>query len=196
MRPASPATTTATAATTAATISTPTTTTAPVPLAQLVALARRSLPALGDLTVTYASVVTTTKQAAENWLEPGSVPVGASNPRAFLVVLRGKFVCESCTRPSGASAPRGSSAQFVWIPGAGVTDFGLTPRVPTGLSHLGRVLRIYLQRLPPHVMPPPPIRPAPLIPVRAHPVMPLRVSPAAPSHAVPVLPLANGSPAN
>jgi len=188
-------------------------TTAPVPVAQLVALARRSLPGLGDSTVTYASVVTTTKQAAENWLEPGSVPAGASNPRAYLVVLSGRFVCESCTRPSGASAPRGSSAQFVWVPGVGLSDFGLTPRVPPGLRHLGRVLKIYLPRIPPHVIPPPPIRPSPRMPVRAHPMTPSRVSPADPSHvvtvapshvaapstpsgSVPVPPLADGSPVN
>jgi hypothetical protein len=139
-------TTATTAATTATTAATSTTTaaasTGPVPIARLVALARRALPGLGDSTVTYASVVTTTKKAAENWLEPGSVPATGANPRAYVIVLHGRFVCQPCTRPSGARATRGSSAQLVWVPGAGVTDVGLTPRVPTGLPDLGRVVRI------------------------------------------------------
>jgi len=144
-------------ATTTATV--PAGATAPVPVAQLVALARRSLPGLGDVTVTSASVVTTTKRAAEDWLEPGSVPPGTSNPRAYLIVLDGRFVCQSCSRPSGATAPRGTSAQFLWVPGTGVTDFGLTARVPTGLSHLGRVVKIGLGRpLLVHGMPPPGLR--------------------------------------
>jgi len=184
--PADSATTTAT--TTAATTTTTTTndaaTSAPVPVAQLVALARGSLPGLGDSTVTSASVVATTKEAAENWLEPGSVPAGASNPRAYLIVLHGRFVCRPCSRPSGASAPRGSSAQFIWVPGRGVTDFAVTPSVPTGLHHLGRVvkIRIGLPRLP-KGMPPPGVRRV---------VMPSHAAPATPWHAVPshVVPVA------
>jgi hypothetical protein len=170
MQPAHPRTATAATASTG-----------PGPIAQLVALARRSLPGLGDSTVTYASVVATTKKAAENWLEPGSVPATGASPRAYLIVLHGRFVCQSCTRPSGARTTRGSSAQLVWVPGAGVTDVGLTPRVPTGLPHLGRVVRIYLGRLlPTHVIPSPPIRPVPAPVLRAHPVTPSRVTPATP----------------
>ena len=182
MQPGHSATTptSAAAATTAATETAAVRTGAPVPTAQLLAVARRSVPGLRDATITSASVVTTTKEAAENWLEPGSVPATGSSPRAYLIVLRGRFVCRSCTRPAGASAPRGSSAQLIWIPGAGVTDFGLTPRVPTGLNRLGRVVRIYLgRRVPPHAVPPPPIRLAPA-PVRAHPVTPSRTAPVAP----------------
>ncbi|MGH2881771.1 MAG: hypothetical protein ACRDPA_03545 [Solirubrobacteraceae bacterium] len=187
------------------------TTNGAVPVAQLVALARGSLPGLGDSTVSYASVVTTTKGAAENWLEPGSVRAAGSSPRAYLIVLRGRFVCQSCTRPLGASAPQGSSAQLIWIPGVGVSDFGLTTRVPTGLNRLGRVLRLSLRRhLLVHVMPPPPIRLVPATPLRAHPVTPLRETPVAqapvaassvpsrvvPSRAVPVTPpgMMNGTP--
>jgi hypothetical protein len=188
------ATTTTAATTTAATTATGTTTaatsTGPVRIARLVALARRSLPGLGDSTVTYASVVTTTKKAAENWLEPGSVPATGASPQAYVIVLHGRFVCQSCTRPSGARATRGSSVQLVWVPGAGVTDFGLTPRVPTGLPHLGRVVRIYLGRLlPTHVMPSPPIRPVPAPVLRAHPVTPSRVIAATPRG------MMNGTPA-
>jgi hypothetical protein len=163
------------------------TTTGAMPVAPLVALARRSLPGLGGSTVTYASVVTTTKEAAENWLEPGSVAAAGSSPRAYVMVLSGRFVCQSCSRPPGASAPRGSSAQLVWVPGAGVSDFGLTPRVPAGLSHLGRVVRIYLGTpLASKVIPPPGLR-RPGTPSRVLPVAPSRaVAPTAQLHVVPV----------
>ena len=188
----------------------PPTASAPVPVAQLVALARGSLPGLGDSTVTSASVVATTKEAAENWLEPGSVPAGASNPRAYLIVLHGRFVCRSCSRPSGASAPRGSSAQFIWVPGRGVTDFAVTPSVPTGLHYLGRVVKIRIGLpLLPKGMPPPGVRrvvmpshaapatPWHAVPSHVVPVGPARaVAPSAPSRAVPVTPpgMENGTP--
>jgi hypothetical protein len=196
---------TATATTKTATMKTATTN-GLVPVAQLVALARRSLPGLGDSTVSYASVVTTTKGAAENWLEPGSVSAAGSSPRAYLIVLRGRFVCQSCTRPSGASAPHGTSAQLIWVPGVGVSDFGLTAGVPTGLDRLGHVLRITLRRhLLVHVVPPPPIRAQPATRLPAHPVMPPSEAPVAqapvaasgvPSRAVPVTPpgMMNGTP--
>jgi hypothetical protein len=178
--PAHPGTTTTAAGANAA---------APVPVAQLVALARRSLPGLGDVNVTSASVVATTKRAAENWIEPGSVPPGAFSPRAYLIVLHGRFVCQSCSRPAGASEPHGSSAQFIWVPGTGVSDFGLTPRVPTGLNHLGRVVKLSLARpLLVHAIPPPGLRHA-VRPSLPTPATSSRVLPDAPAHVVPTAPL-------
>ena len=170
---------------------------ASVPVAQLVALARGSLTGLGGANVASARVVRTTKRAAEYWMEPGSVPPAGSNPPAYLVVLSGPFVCSSCTGPAGAPEPRGSSAQFIWIPGKGVSDFGLSQAVPTGLNRLGRVVKIHLgPPLNSHVIVPPPVRLRPATPSHALPTSPshaLRTSPShalptSPSHALPVTP--------
>jgi hypothetical protein len=114
-----------------------------LPVAQLVAVARDALRGLSDPNVSTASVVVTTKRAAENWMEPGAVPPGPSNPIAYLIVLRGRFICTSCSFLS-ARAPRGGSAQAVWVPGQGVSDSGLTRSVPPGLAKLGPVFRLRL----------------------------------------------------
>ncbi|MEA2158437.1 MAG: hypothetical protein QOD66_817 [Solirubrobacteraceae bacterium] len=115
-----------------------------LPVAQLVALARDSLPGLNDPRVRTASVVATTKNAAENWMTPGAVPPSHPNPVAYLIVLQGRFVCTSCSFPRGAKAPRGRFSQAVWIPGQGVSDGGLTPKLPPGLSKLGQVVKLTL----------------------------------------------------
>ena len=118
--------------------------TSPLPLAQLVALGTSSASGLNDAAVKTALVVTTTEHAAENWLEPGAISPTATDPRAYLVVLAGRFICTRCSYPAGAKPPRGRSAQIVWIPGQGVRDFGLTERVPGGLDRLGRAVKINL----------------------------------------------------
>jgi hypothetical protein len=115
-----------------------------LPIAQLVALAAGSARGLHDRSVTSALVVATTKNAAENWLEPGAVPPGPTDPRVYVVVLSGKFVCTLCSAPAGAQLPHGHSAQFIWQPGRGVTDFGLTAHAPWGIDRLGRVVTIAL----------------------------------------------------
>ncbi len=122
----------------------PETTRAPLPLARLAALARKSARRLDDAHVKTALVVATTERAAENWLEPGAISPAAADPRAYLIVLRGRFICTQCSYPPGAKPPRGRSAQIVWVPGHGVSDFGLTQRVPGGLRKLGRVVKIEL----------------------------------------------------
>jgi hypothetical protein len=117
---------------------------ATLPLAQVVVLAKNSANGLGDDRVTAAFVVATTKHAAESWLEPGAVSPGATVARAYVIVLKGRFVCTHCSYPAGAKPPNGRSAQIIWVPGQGVTDFGLTQRVPGGLDKLGRVVKIDL----------------------------------------------------
>jgi hypothetical protein len=114
---------------------------AKLPVAQLVALARDSLRGLDDPSVATASVVVTTKNAAEAWMEPGAVPPSHPDPKAYLVVLQGRFICESCSF-LGPNAPRGRSSQFVWIPGSGVPDGGLTRKPPPALGKLGRVITL------------------------------------------------------
>ena len=122
----------------------PAETRARLPLTQLVSLAKHSASELNDARVTTAVVVATTKYAAENWLEPGSNSPGAAGPRAYLIVLQGRFRCALCSYPAGAKPPRGRSAQIIWVPGQGVSDFGLTQRVPRGLESLGHVVKIDL----------------------------------------------------
>jgi hypothetical protein len=121
-----------------------------LPVAQLVALARDELRGLGDPNVKTASVVVSTKNATENWMEPGAVPPSDPNPLAYLIVLQGKFTCENCSGPPTGKPPKGRSAQFNWIPGVGGSDFGLTRAVPPGLAKLGRVitLRLVSPRIP------------------------------------------------
>lgn len=64
--------------------------------------------------------------------------------RYYLVVLRGRFVCAWCPRPEGAKSPRGSLALRVWSPSTGNNGVGLSSKLPTSMSHLGRPTRISL----------------------------------------------------
>jgi hypothetical protein len=120
-----------------------------LPHGRLVAIARGAAAEFGDRHVSSALVVRTRKNEAENWLEPGAVPRSAANPRVYVIVLRGRFVCGICSAPPGAKLPRGRSAQIIWVPGKGVTDFGLTARMPRGLQRLGHVRRISWSAAPP-----------------------------------------------
>jgi hypothetical protein len=108
------------------------------------ALAKSTASGLNDASVKTALVVATAKHAAEGWLEPGAISPGAADPRAYLIVLKGRFICTHCSYPAGAKPPRGRWAQSIWIPGQRVSDFGLTQRLPGGLDKLGRVVKINL----------------------------------------------------
>jgi hypothetical protein len=120
---------------------------ATLPLAQLVALAHSTASGLNDPRAKTALVVATTKHAAEEWLEPGAISPGAADPRAYLIVLKGRFICTRCSYPAGAKPPRGRSVESIWVPGQGVGDFGLTQNVPGGLDKLGRIVKINLLAL-------------------------------------------------
>ncbi len=117
-----------------------------IPVQTLAAIARSESAALGDPGVRTALLVATRKDAAENWMEPGAIPPGPTNPRAYVIVLHGRFVCQACSAPAGAQLPHGHSAQVLWVPGRGITDFGLTAQTPRGLKKLGRVMTIGLGR--------------------------------------------------
>jgi len=54
----------------------------------------------------------------------------------YLIVLHGRFVCNSCSRPPGAKPQRGTIATNVWSPTAGRTDFGLRRSLPGAVSRL------------------------------------------------------------
>jgi hypothetical protein len=94
-------------------------------------------------------VIATRKNAAEHVTTPGAVPADPHNPRAYLILIRGRFVCSSCSGPVGAEPPRGRVAYEIWMPGHGISDFGLQRAVPRGLHRLGRVVRLRL--VPPRI---------------------------------------------
>jgi hypothetical protein len=71
---------------------------AKLPVDQLVALARDELRGLDDMHVKTASVVATTKNSAENWMEPGAVPPTHPDPMVYLIAVHGRFICESAAR--------------------------------------------------------------------------------------------------
>ncbi len=115
-----------------------------LPTRRLVALAKRLADGLGDPRVKTAWVVVTTQWLAENATYPGSEPRQPHSPRAYLVLVRGRFVCGDCSRPSGAKAPSGNVAYDIWVPGSGITDFGLQSRVPPGVYKLGPIITLPL----------------------------------------------------
>jgi hypothetical protein len=111
---------------------------------KVASLARGMATSLGDSHVTTAWVIETTKDAAENAMTPGAIPPDRHNPRAYLVLIRGHFVCRGCSRPLGAKPPRGRVAYVIWVPGRGVTDDGLQAHVPKGVRRLGRIVTLRL----------------------------------------------------
>ena len=115
-----------------------------LPVAQLVAIASQMLRGLDDAHVTTASVIATTLNAAENVTYPGSEPPDPKNPRAYLIMLRGRFICDSCSIPPGAKPPRGTFAYSIWIPGRGSPAGGLQPDIPRRLRTLGPIMRLPL----------------------------------------------------
>jgi hypothetical protein len=116
---------------------------AELPIAQIVAVAHDTLCGLRGPGVKTASVVATTKAAAENWIGPG-VPAGPSNPMAYLIVLDGAYPCQVASFAPGAQTPTGTYAHFVWVPGQGVSDVGFPQRLPHGLGTIGHVFRLRL----------------------------------------------------
>ncbi len=115
-----------------------------LPIGRLESIARGTARALGDRSVRSGWAIATTKYAAEQATYPGSEPSVRHSPRAFLIAVRGRFVCMTCTFPPGAKPPRGIFAYDIWVPGEGISDSGLQPRVPAGLGKLGRVIRLRL----------------------------------------------------
>jgi hypothetical protein len=115
-----------------------------LPVAQLVSLAQGMATGLGDPHVTTAWVIATRKNAAEQVTTPGAVPPDPANPRAYLIVIRGRFVCRDCSGPARAAPPRGRVAYDIWVPGHGLSDFGLQRRLPRRLGRLGRIVKLEL----------------------------------------------------
>jgi hypothetical protein len=62
----------------------------------------------------------------------------------YLIVLHGRFVCDSCTGPASAKPPHGTIETRVWSPVAGGTDFGFGHSLPAAVSRLHRLAKITL----------------------------------------------------
>ncbi|MHB8694898.1 MAG: hypothetical protein ACYDHH_27000 [Solirubrobacteraceae bacterium] len=121
-----------------------------LPVAQLVSIARMDEQGLSGSTFRNVSVIVTTKNAAEQATYPGASTPGPSDPRAYLVVIRGQLVCPACEGviPRGsppAKPPRGRFAYSIWVPNQGISDGGFTPHAPPGLSKLGRAITLPLR---------------------------------------------------
>jgi hypothetical protein len=137
------------------------------PRAQVAAIARNAVAGLGDHRVRTAWAFRTTRRAATAVLFHGqrvSNPAGLA--RAYVIVVRGRFVCHICMRfadghgapgrvypanPERAKMPRGRVYAQIWIPGRAITQITLTQHLPRGLSRLGR--RVIVPVAAPHVSP-------------------------------------------
>jgi hypothetical protein len=117
-----------------------------LPVARLVSIAQGLATRLHDPHVDTAWVIATRRNAAEHATTPGAVRPDPADARAYLIVIRGRFVCRDCTGPSGARPPRGRVAYDIWVPGHGIIDFGLQRRMPRRLGRLGRIVRLELAR--------------------------------------------------
>ena len=98
---------------------------------RLTAIAERAARLNGDRHPTWATAVLTTHSQALRSATPGDF---VSNRRAipvYLVTIHGHFVCDTCTGPAGAKAPRGTYISVV-VDAKSFTgmDFGLSPKQP------------------------------------------------------------------
>jgi hypothetical protein len=73
----------------------------------------------------------------------GLVVESASERKArfYLIVLHGSFVGDA---PHGTEAPHGTIETKVWSPTEGLTDVGVSPFLPGGVSRLHRLAVIRL----------------------------------------------------
>jgi hypothetical protein len=108
-------------------------------LKRIVVLARKTARSLGDTSVKTARVYGPDSRYALVKASSGDLvqKTADGRKRFYLIVLRGHFVCDSCSGPAGAKPPRGTIATAVWSGTAGGTDFGLTRRLPATMSRLG-----------------------------------------------------------
>src|SRR5262249_43488133 len=109
-------------------------------------VARRTAGSLGDTSPRTAQVYGPGSREALVEASSGDRVTEAGRRRTgfYLIVVRGRFVCASCPRPSGGKPPRGTIATVVWSPARGGTDFGLSDRLPGAMSRLGSPTTISL----------------------------------------------------
>jgi hypothetical protein len=106
----------------------------PVPASavpRLMAIADRTARINGDPHPVWVTVVLTTHAKALTSATPGDIVPGADGVPVYLVTMRGHFVCNACSHPPGAKAPRGTYLSLVLIVKTFEgTDFGLSPKPP------------------------------------------------------------------
>jgi hypothetical protein len=113
----------------------------PAPLLKrIAALARGTARSLGDTSPRTAQLYGPDSRYVLVKASSGDLvqKVAREGKGFYLIVLRGHFACDSCRGPAGAKPPRGTIATDVWSPTAGGTDFGLSDRLPPGISRLGK----------------------------------------------------------
>jgi hypothetical protein len=122
----------------------------PVPawaVRRLTAIADRIVKANGDHPVQWAEVVVTTRLKGLTTVTPGDWVPGP-NYAVFVLVIKGKFECGTCSYPAGAHAPAGTYAAFSYdaknFGGESDSSVGNHPP-PMPLSRLGPVtyLRVH-----------------------------------------------------
>jgi hypothetical protein len=106
----------------------------PVPTSvvpRLTAIAERAARGNGDPHPVWVTAVLTTHAKALTSATPGDFIPGADGVPVYLVTIRGRFVCNTCTGPPGSKAPTGTYISLVVDAKtfAGL-DFGLSPKPP------------------------------------------------------------------
>jgi hypothetical protein len=116
----------------------------PVPksaVSRLIKIAKRAARLNGDQHPLWATAVLTTHEKALLSATPGDTVSDRRHVAVYLVTIRGRFVCNLCSRPPGAKAPRGRYISIVLDARTfnGMDD-GLSPnRPPVAPASLGPV---------------------------------------------------------
>ena|SRR5215475_2382462 len=116
----------------------------PVPksaVSRLTEIAKRAARLNGDRHPVWATAVLTTHAEALRSATPGDTVSNRRHVPVFLVTIRGRFVCDLCSRPSGAKSPRGRYIALVLDAKTfNEMDFGISPKMsPVAPASLGPV---------------------------------------------------------
>jgi hypothetical protein len=95
-------------------------------------MADRVVRADGDHPVQWATAVLTTRAKALTSATPGDTEPNGGATLVYLVTIKGNFVCNVCSVPSGAHAPTGTYLSLVITAGNSreESDFGLSHHPP------------------------------------------------------------------
>jgi hypothetical protein len=110
-------------------------------IGRLTAIAHRAATVNSDPAPEWITVVKTTHAKALTVATPGDSVPGSGDAAVFLITMRGHFVANEVSRPSGAKAPTGRYLSLVLDAKTfQELDFGLGPRPPSAaLASLGHL---------------------------------------------------------
>jgi hypothetical protein len=110
-------------------------------IGRLTAIAHNAATANSDPAPEWITVVKTTHAKALTVATPGDSVPGSGDAAVFLITMRGHFVANDVSRPSGAKAPTGRYLSLVLDARTfQELDFGLGPRLPSAaLASLGHL---------------------------------------------------------